>query len=82
MTCEVIKGSRLKRQGPAATRAVSHPENSPLRAHAHIDIEFVHLTHSIPQTVGIIVHTNTERSRTLTTSSSMCDPTLWARNRT
>ncbi len=57
MTCEVVRSLTSEEGKGLRNRVVSHPVNSRFPLTRSIDIEFVHLTHSIPQTVGIIVHT-------------------------
>lgn len=56
MTCEVIKNLTAYDGKPIKNKIVSHPINSRFRLTRNIDIEFIHMTHSIPHTVCIVVH--------------------------
>jgi ribonuclease J len=41
---------------PLHHRAIAHPPNSRFRISRNIEIEFVHMTHSIPDTVCVVIH--------------------------
>ncbi|MFA6073616.1 MAG: MBL fold metallo-hydrolase RNA specificity domain-containing protein [Candidatus Woesearchaeota archaeon] len=36
---------------------ISHPENSTFRVSKHLSVEFIHVTHSTPQSVIVVIHT-------------------------
>ena len=57
MTCEVIKNLTVRDRRPIKTRIVEHPINSRFRLTKKIEIEFIHITHSIPHTVAVTLHT-------------------------
>ncbi len=57
MTCEVIKNLTVRDRRPIKNRIVEHPINSRFRLTKKIEIEFIHITHSIPHTVAVTLHT-------------------------
>jgi len=57
MTCEVIKNLTFRDEKPLSHDIVQHKPNSTFKLTRNIKVEFVHLTHSIPQTVAVIIHT-------------------------
>ncbi|MBR9701121.1 MBL fold metallo-hydrolase [Candidatus Woesearchaeota archaeon] len=57
MTCEVIRNLTDRDRKPIKNKLESHPVNCRFKLTRKIEIEFIYMTHSIPQTVGIIVHT-------------------------
>lgn len=56
MTCEVIRNLTSRDRKPIKNKIVSHAVNSRFRLSKNIEIEFVYMTHSIPETVAVIVH--------------------------
>ncbi len=57
MTAEVLKNLTFRDRKPLRNRIVTHNTNSSFRITRRIRGEFLHLTHSIPQTVGVLLHT-------------------------
>jgi ribonuclease J len=57
MTCEVIRNLSEREGAHIRNKIVEHGVDSRFRVSRRIEIEFVYLTHSIPQTVAIFVHT-------------------------
>ena len=55
-TAEVIHSISGKDGMPLKNRVLQHPANSRFRVSPNIEIEFVHITHSVPDTVCIVVH--------------------------
>lgn len=55
-TAEVIEQLTSRDGVPLRNRVISHPHNSRFRITRNIELEFVHMTHSIPDTVCIVVH--------------------------
>jgi ribonuclease J len=55
-TAEVIENLSGKEGMPLKNRVMAHPANSRFRVSRNIEIEFIHITHSVPETIGIIVH--------------------------
>ncbi|MDD9953453.1 MAG: MBL fold metallo-hydrolase [Candidatus Woesearchaeota archaeon] len=58
MTCEVIKNLTNRDRRPIRNAIIDHPVNCKFKLTSKISIEFIHVTHSIPHTVGIVVHSN------------------------
>jgi ribonuclease J len=56
-TCEVIHQLSTNDGMPLKNKVVSHPHDSRFRVSRNIELEFIHMTHSIPDTVCIAVHT-------------------------
>lgn len=56
-TAEVIESISNRDGLPLKGRIIKHPINGRFRLTRKIEIEFVHITHSVPDTVGVIVHT-------------------------
>jgi ribonuclease J len=57
MTCEVIKNLTVRDRRPIKNRIVQHPINSKFKLTKNIEVEFIHITHSIPHTVAVTLHT-------------------------
>ena len=57
MTAEVIKNLTVRDRKPLRNKIVEHPINSRFRLTKRIEVEFVHITHSIPHTVAVTLHT-------------------------
>jgi ribonuclease J len=55
-TCEVIQQLTNRDGMPLKNRVISHPSNSRFKLTRNIEIEFIHMTHSIPDTVCVVIH--------------------------
>jgi ribonuclease J len=55
-TAEVIKAISNKDGMPLKNKVFSHPANGKFRVSPKIEIEFIHITHSVPDTVCVVVH--------------------------
>lgn len=56
-TIEVLKALLRDKRKTAQSKLVSHPENSTFEVSKNLKIQFIHVTHSTPHTVIIVVHT-------------------------
>ncbi len=56
-TAEVIESLSNRDGLPLKNKIIRHPINSRFRLTRKIDLEFINVTHSIPETVAIAVHT-------------------------
>jgi ribonuclease J len=56
-TAEVIESISNRDGLPLKNRVVKHPVNCRFRLTRKIEIEFIHITHSVPDTVAVVVHT-------------------------
>lgn len=55
-TAEVIEQLSNRDGMPLKNRVIAHPSNSRFKLTRNIEIEFIHMTHSIPDTVCVVVH--------------------------
>jgi ribonuclease J len=55
-TAQVIEQLTNRDRMPLRNRVITHPSNGRFRLTRNIELEFVHMTHSIPDTVCIVVH--------------------------
>lgn len=76
MTCEVIRNLTVRDDKPLRNRIVEHQPNTRFKLTRKIDIEFVYLTHSIPQTVAIIIHSKEGKVAYLNDFKLDMSPTL------
>jgi len=56
-TAEVIESISNNEGLILKNKVVTHPVNSRFRVSRKIEIEFIHVTHSVPDTVAVVVHT-------------------------
>jgi len=56
-TAQFIEAMTNLDRKPLRNKIVSHPINSRFRVSRNIEVEFIHMTHSVPHTVCIAVHT-------------------------
>lgn len=56
-TIEVLKALLKDKRKRVESKLISHPENSEFQISPNLKIQFIHITHSTPQTVVIVVHT-------------------------
>jgi ribonuclease J len=55
-TAEVIEQLTNRDGMPLKNRVISHPANGKFKLTRNIELEFIHMTHSIPDTVCVAVH--------------------------
>lgn len=56
-TIEVLRKLLLDKGKSLKTELISHDSNSKFRISKHLKIQFIHVTHSTPHTVIVVVHT-------------------------
>ena len=56
-TIEMLKALILDKKKPIESNLIAHPENCTFSVSKNLKVEFIHITHSAPQTVMIVVHT-------------------------
>ncbi len=56
-TIEVLKSLLSDKKVDASDLLVSHSVNSRFRISKNLEVEFIHITHSVPQSVVVVVHT-------------------------
>lgn len=56
-TIEVLKALLRDKKASAYSELIAHPENSKFKVSKNLKVEFIHVTHSTPHTVIIVVHT-------------------------
>ncbi len=56
-TIEVLRRLLDDKKKSAVSELVSHPENSKFKVSDNLEVEFIHVTHSTPHTVLVVVHT-------------------------
>ncbi len=56
-TIEVLRKLVDDKKKKISSELVSHPENSKFRVSKNLEVEFIHITHSTPHTVLVVVHT-------------------------
>jgi len=56
-TIEVLKALLADKKKTSTVDLVAHPENSKFKISKNLKIEFIHVTHSTPHTVIVVVHT-------------------------